>query len=159
LDTQVLGFLGKLVTLFTNVYLRIYSQKENLDITRLALGHLLPLIDSMDALMLPYHAWPLLTFFREQFSAKLFACRWLHLDFSWEEGDDHTEFLLQWLCTRRQDGVPRVLVLDRIINTTSSGLVRAIREVVGNFHKIFIVIIAFSIFVNQPVHLATLSGF
>jgi hypothetical protein len=113
MDNEVLNFLHQMRPLFHNVNLYVDCVTEtSLGTTRIALGHLMPLLNSVEILEVPttqfvttiHDQWPTLFFGIKVLNVRM----WARL-----EGDGLTdgvvELLLQWLGTRRPDDEPRTL--------------------------------------------------
>lgn len=139
LDFTVLAFLQAMSPLLSRsqVHLSIVcSAGESLNSTLTTLGHLLPLlggggiasIDCADPNL--YDRFQLLFFIWQHFPAQLLSVKLLQLyaDTASFNRQHNIQAIVGWLGTRREDGQPRMLVLNDVSASPALKLVRCIQQ-------------------------------
>lgn len=112
MDTMVLQFLRRMRPLFHNINLTVScNSTKSLEANTIALGHVMPLIT--DGIKTCYIVnKQILYTIRDRFPDHFFAIAQLQVLIREEDAASTIEFvelLLPWLCTRRDDGLPRML--------------------------------------------------
>ena len=137
LDFNVLNFLRRVQPLLQNVILEVHHDNFNtgsarqggLKASRTALIHLLPLLTGgIDAIRLTNVQ--LLSTIRDQFPAQFFAIKRLQIEMIVSMSVGKLPYT--WLCTRRADGQPRVLIMATN-RTLAFELVERVRQVLFCF--------------------------
>jgi hypothetical protein len=88
-----------------------------------ALQHLMPLFNNIHSMF--FHGFGDFTFIRNNFPAALFNVKVVRTNLYFPQHHPELELLCDWLCSRRADGEPRLLIAE------DERLLRMVREV-GN---------------------------
>jgi hypothetical protein len=131
MDTMVLQFLRRMRPLFRNVNLTIScNSTKSLEANTIALDHVMPLIT--DGIKTCYIVnKQILYTIRDRFPGHFFAINQLQVLLREEDAASTIEFvelLLPWLCTRRDDGLPRMLKIPTFFGNALE-FVERIRQV------------------------------
>ena len=111
LDNTALQFVHRLQPLFRNaVNLSIYCFLLELEATRTVFDHLFPLLSGgIETIHLCHRSTELIFTIRDRFPDLFVGIKAIEIEVRMQSVGKLVELLLQWLCTQRKDGEPRML--------------------------------------------------
>ena len=115
LDNTALQFLRRMQSLFHDLNLYMDCHEEELEATRIVIGHLFPLITIGGIESLYLNNIQLLIPIRDRFPTQFLSIKRIGVRIPKEDDasiDQLTNLLLPWLSTRRADGQPRMLIMQ-----------------------------------------------